>query len=126
MTYFDSRRCKLDVKHITASGAFPPAFPAVRIDDELYCDGGILSNIPTEVVLDGNPRRDSLIFMVHLWNPRGSEPRTMAEVLNLRKDVQYSSRIASQITRHQQTHGYATSSTSSWRDRRTPNATGRR
>ncbi len=104
MTYFDSRRCKLDVKHIMASGALPPAFPAVRVDGELYWDGGILSNTPTEVVLDDNPRRDSLIFTVHLWNPVGAEPGTMAEVLNRHKDVQYASRIASQITRHQQAH----------------------
>jgi NTE family protein len=104
MTYFDSRRCKLDVKHIMASGALPPAFPAVRVNGELYWDGGILSNTPTEVVLDDSPRRDSLIFTVHLWNPIGAEPSTMAEVLNRHKDVQYSSRIASQITRHQQAH----------------------
>jgi NTE family protein len=104
MTYFDSRRCKLDVKHIMASGALPPAFPAVRVDGELYWDGGILSNTPTEVVLDDDPRKDSLIFTVHLWNPVGAEPGTMAEVLNRHKDVQYSSRIASQITRHQQAH----------------------
>jgi NTE family protein len=104
MTYFDSRRCKLDVRHIMASGALPPAFPAVRINGELYWDGGILSNTPTEVVLDDDPRRDSLIFTVHLWNPVGAEPNTMAEVLNRHKDVQYSSRIASQITRHHQTH----------------------
>lgn len=104
MTYFDSRRCNLDVKHIMASGALPPAFPAVRIDGDLYWDGGILSNTPTEVVLDDDPRRDSLIFTVHLWNPVGAEPSTMAEVLNRQKDVQYSSRIASQITRHQQSH----------------------
>jgi NTE family protein len=104
MTYFDSRRCKLDVKHIMASGALPPAFPAVRVDGELYWDGGILSNTPTEVELDDDPRRDSLIFTVHLWNPVGAEPGTMAEVLNRHKDVQYSSRIASQITRHQQAH----------------------
>jgi NTE family protein len=104
MTYFDSRRCKLDVKHIMASGALPPAFPAIRVDGELYWDGGILSNTPTEVVFDDNPRRDSLIFTVHLWNPLGAEPSTMAEVLNRHKDVQYSSRIASQIARHQQTH----------------------
>jgi NTE family protein len=104
MTYFDSRRCKLDVKHIMASGALPPAFPAVRVNGELYWDGGILSNTPTEVVLDDDPRRDSLIFTVHLWNPVGAEPSTMAEVLNRHKDVQYSSRIASQITRHEQTH----------------------
>ena len=104
MTYFDSRHCKLDVKHIMASGALPPAFPAVRVNGELYWDGGILSNTPTEVVLDDNPRKDSLIFTVHLWNPVGAEPTNMAEVLNRHKDVQYSSRIASQITRHQQTH----------------------
>lgn len=104
MTYFDSLRCKLDVKHIMASGALPPAFPAVRVDGELYWDGGILSNTPTEVVLDDEPRRNSLIFTVHLWNPLGAEPTTMAEVLNRHKDVQYSSRIAAQITRHQQAH----------------------
>jgi NTE family protein len=87
-----------------ASGALPPAFPAVRIDGELYWDGGILSNTPTEAVFDDNPRNDSLIFSVHLWNPLGSEPTTMAEVFNRHKDVQYSSRIASQIMRQQQIH----------------------
>jgi len=104
MRYFDSRDCELGVKHIMASGALPPAFPAIRIDGELYWDGGILSNTPTEAVFDDNPRRDSLIFAVHLWNPSGAEPHTMAEVLNRHKDVQYSSRIASHITRQQQVH----------------------
>ena len=59
-----------------ASGALPPAFPAVRIDGELYWDGGILSNTPTEAVFDDNPRQNSLIFSVHLWNPTGAEPTT--------------------------------------------------
>lgn len=104
MRYFDSRTSELTVKHIMASGALPPAFPAVRIDGELYWDGGILSNSPTEAVFDDNPRRDSLIFSVHLWNPVGAEPTTMGEVLNRHKDVMYSSRIASQIERQQQAH----------------------
>jgi NTE family protein len=104
MRYFDSRDARLSVKHIMASGALPPAFPAVRIDGELYWDGGVLSNTPTEAVFDDNPRKDSLIFSVHLWNPVGAEPATMAEVLNRHKDVQYSSRIASHIARQQQTH----------------------
>ncbi|MCK1361833.1 patatin-like phospholipase family protein [Bradyrhizobium sp. 199] len=104
MRYFDSRDGELTVKHVMASGALPPAFPAVRIDGELYWDGGILSNTPTEAVFDDNPRRNSLIFAVHLWNPVGAEPMTMAEVLNRHKDVQYSSRIASQIARQQQAH----------------------
>jgi NTE family protein len=104
MRYFDSRDGTLDVRHILASGALPPAFPAVRIDGELYWDGGILSNTPTEVVFDDNPRKDSLIFAVHLWNTHGAEPTTMAEVFNRQKDVQYSSRIMSHIARQQQAH----------------------
>ena len=104
MRYFDSRDGAITVKHVMASGALPPAFPAVRIDGDLYWDGGILSNTPTEAVFDDNPRKNSLVFSVHLWNPIGGEPTTMAEVLNRHKDVQYSSRIASQITRQQQIH----------------------
>ena len=104
MRYFDSRDSKLDVRHIMASGALPPAFPAVRIDGELYWDGGILSNTPTEAVFDDNPRKNSLIFAVHLWNPSGDEPTTMKDVLNRHKDVQYSSRIASHVARQQQAH----------------------
>ena len=34
----------------------------------------------------------------------GPEPTTMADVLNRQKDVQYSSRVASQILRQQQAH----------------------
>jgi NTE family protein len=104
MRYFDTREMPLSLEHIMASGALPPAFPAVRIDGELYWDGGILSNTPTEVVFEDNPRRNSLIFAVHLWNPEGEEPDTILEVLNRHKDVQYSSRIASHIARQQQAH----------------------
>jgi NTE family protein len=66
MRYFDSRETAITAQHIMASGALPPAFPAVRIDGELYWDGGILSNTPTEAIFDDNPRRDSLIFAVHM------------------------------------------------------------
>jgi len=104
MHYFDSRDIALSVKHILASGALPPAFPAVRIDGELYWDGGILSNTPTEVVFDDVPRRDALIFSVHMWNPDGPEPTTLWDVAHRQKDIQYSSRIATQIVRLQQTH----------------------
>jgi NTE family protein len=104
MRYFDSRDMQLDVGHILASGALPPAFPAVRIDGELYWDGGILSNTPTEVIFDDNPRRNSLIFAVHMWNPVGPEPETMWEVMHRQKDIQYSSRVATHIARQLQTH----------------------
>jgi NTE family protein len=104
MRYFDSRETEIGIKHIAASGALPPAFPAVRIDGELYWDGGILSNTPSEVIFEDNPRRNSLIFAVHLWNPVGDEPTTMWEVMHRQKDIQYSSRVASHISRQLHTH----------------------
>src|SRR5579871_477521 len=87
MRYFDSRDCAITARHVMASGALPPAFPAVRIDGELYWDGGILSNTPTEAIFDDHPRRTSLVFAVHMWNPVGPEPRTIWEVLNRQKDI---------------------------------------
>jgi NTE family protein len=104
MHNFDSRDMKIDALHILASGALPPAFPAVRIDGELYWDGGILSNTPVEVVFDDNPRRDSLVFAVHIWNPHGPEPRSIWEVMNRQKDLQYSSRSNTHIARQRQLH----------------------
>ncbi|HRC86877.1 MAG TPA: patatin-like phospholipase family protein, partial [Thermoanaerobaculia bacterium] len=104
MVYFDSREMALRAEHIMASGALPPAFPPVRIDGDLYWDGGILSNTPSEVVFDDYPRRSSLIFAVHMWNPEGPEPTTIWEVLHRQKDIQYSSRVASHITRQLETH----------------------
>lgn len=104
MRYFDSRDMPLDVRHVMASGALPPAFPAVRIDGELYWDGGIVSNTPVEAVFDDMPRRNGLIFAVHLWNAEGREPETIWEVLNRQKDLQYASRAVSHIYRQRQIH----------------------
>ena len=104
MRYFDSRESEIGTEQIMASGALPPAFPAICIDNEYYWDGGILSNTPTEVIFDDYPRRNSLIFAVHLWNPTGPVPRSIWEVLHRQKDIQDSSRIASHISRQQQTH----------------------
>ena len=104
MHYFDSKEMNLTPNHIMASGALPPAFPAVRIDGELYWDGGILSNTPAEVVFDDRPRKNSLVFAVHMWNPVGPEPETIWDVLHRQKNIQYSSRVATHITRQAQIH----------------------
>lgn len=104
MLYFDSRDTALDVRHVMASGALPPAFPAVRIDGDLYWDGGILSNTPVEAVFDDHPRRSSIIFAVHVWSPDGSEPGSIHDVMNRQKDVQYASRALSHIARQKQIH----------------------
>jgi NTE family protein len=104
MHYFDSRDMPLSVGHIMASGAIPPAFPAVRIDGETYWDGGLYSNTPVEAVLDDKPRRNSLIFSVNMWQPRAEEPGSIWEVLNRQKDIQFASRAQSHVARQEQLH----------------------
>jgi NTE family protein len=104
MRYFDSRETQLTVRHVMASGALPPAFPAIRIDGELFWDGGILSNTPVEAVFDDNPRRSGLVFAVHVWSPNGPEPDSIVRVTSRQKDLQYASRAKSHIARQKQIH----------------------
>jgi NTE family protein len=104
MHYFDSRDTPLTIRHIMASGALPPAFPAVRIEGDLYWDGGILSNTPLEAVFDDNPRRSGLVFTVNIWQPHGPEPADMQRVLSRQKDLQYASRANAQVIRQKQIH----------------------
>jgi NTE family protein len=104
MHYFDSRESKIKAEHVMASGALPPAFPAVRIGGSSYWDGGVYSNTPIEAVLDDKPRRDSLIFAANMWHPHGPEPETIWQVLARHKDIQYASRADSHIKRQQQIH----------------------
>ena len=104
MRCFDSRSEELAVDHILASGALPPAFPAVRIDGEPYWDGGIYSNTPIEAVLDDNPRLDALIFAVNVWHQSGPEPTSIWQVMGRQKDIQYASRADSHIARQKQIH----------------------
>jgi NTE family protein len=104
MRYFDSREESLSPDHVMASGALPPAFPAVRIDGEPYWDGGIYSNTPIEAVLEDRPRRDSVIFSVNVWRPQGDEPDTIWRVIGRHKDIQYASRADSHIEKQKQLH----------------------
>lgn len=104
MRYFDSKTMPVGVAHVMASGALPPAFPAITIDGEHYWDGGIYSNTPIEVVLDDVPRRDSVIFSADVWQSSGSEPTTIQQVMVRHKDIQFSSRSDSHVARQAQIH----------------------
>ncbi|MDP1691347.1 MAG: patatin-like phospholipase family protein [Burkholderiaceae bacterium] len=104
MRYFDSCNEALDLRHVLASGALPPAFPPVRIGNDLYWDGGIYSNTPVEAVFDDHPRRSSLVFAVQLWRAAGEAPRSMWQVSGRQKEVQFSSRVNSHVQRQAQIH----------------------
>lgn len=90
--YFDNAKMSIRPEHVMASGALPPGFPAVEIDDEYYWDGGLVSNTPLLYVLESIPRRSRLTFQVDLFHARGRLPKDIEEVAEREKDIRYSSR----------------------------------
>lgn len=102
--YFDTKAERLNPAHILASGALPPGFPAVRIEEELYWDGGIYSNTPLEIVLDEVPRKNTLCFLLSLFNPAGTEPRSIAEAEKRRKEITYGSRMHEHVRSYCRVH----------------------
>lgn len=103
LALFDNRdgRTRIGPEHVLASGALPPGFAPVQIGDDAYWDGGIYSNTPLDVVLDDAERRDTLCFMVDLWDASEAAPHTMAQVLTRYKDIQYASRIEEHLADHE-------------------------
>ena len=90
--YFDNETDTIRAEHVMASGALPPALPAVEIDGEFYWDGGMVSNTPLDWVLSARPGTNTLVFQVDLWSARGRLPGDLTEVAVRMKEVQYSSR----------------------------------
>jgi NTE family protein len=90
--YFDSEIEVIGPQHVMASGALPPAFPPILIENEYYWDGGIVSNTPLQYLLEQEDVHDTLVFQVDLFSARGPLPREMADVLGRHKDIMYSSR----------------------------------
>jgi len=89
---FDSASSPIGPEHIMASGALPPGFAPVRVDGDLYWDGGLYSNTPLEALLNDEPRQNTLCLMVDLWHADGPEPTTLEEVQTREKDVSFASR----------------------------------
>lgn len=102
--YFDTTTHRIRPEHVLASGALPPGFAPVEIEGEHYWDGGLVSNTPLQWVVEAEPRRDSLIIQVDLWNARGRLPRTMSDVMVRQKEIQYSSRTRDQTDRFKRLH----------------------
>jgi len=100
-TYFDTTTHKIVCEHVIASGSLPPGFPATKIGDQYFWDGGLISNTPLQWVLDSRPRRDTLAFQIDLWNARGMLPRDMTGVEVRQKEIVYSSRTRAATDQYQ-------------------------
>lgn len=90
-------RVEITPAHIMASGALPPGFPAVRIGDESYWDGGLFSNTPIDALLNllEPDEIDTLpIFTVDLFRTDHLPlPQNLMDVQNRALALQYENRF---------------------------------
>jgi NTE family protein len=91
-TYFDNLRTRIGPEHVLASGALPPAFAPIKIDDQYYWDGGIVSNTPLWYAVDHSPAVNVLIVQVDLFSADGELPQNLDQVMERHKDITYSSK----------------------------------
>lgn len=91
MVFFNNQRTHITPEHIMASCSLPPGFPAVKIGDDYYWDGGIYANTPLITVLDALPEEDTLCFVVDCFSLKGSVPESMDQIEERQKDIRYAS-----------------------------------
>ena len=102
VVYFDNHRDKITPEHVMASGALPPAFPAIEIGGKYYWDGGIVSNTPLEALREIPVEQDRLVVVVDLWDPHGPAPKTLLDVQARVKNITYASRANLHIRNYSQ------------------------
>ncbi|CEG56128.1 patatin-like phospholipase family protein [Legionella fallonii] len=90
LIYFNNINYRIEVDHILASAALPPGFPAIKIDEEVYWDGGVHSNSPLEVILEAIPAENTLCFLIDCFGGPAYIPQSMSEIEERMKDISYS------------------------------------
>jgi len=91
----DSKQPPLTADHVMASGALPPAFPPIQIEDEWYFDGGVSNNTPIEMLQEKifAEKQHTLVFVVDVWDRKSEKmPANMDELIWRQKSIQYGSR----------------------------------
>lgn len=91
MEFFNNQQTTITVDHVMASAALPPGFPAIKIGDDYFWDGGIYANTPLVTVLDALPEKNTLCFVVDCFSLKGPMPNNMDQVEERQKDIRYAS-----------------------------------
>ena len=64
-----ARRAEIECRHVLASAAIPIVFPARRVGEDYYCDGGIRFNTPLAPAIRTGADRLLVASALHIGNP---------------------------------------------------------
>ena len=99
---FDTRKNRIEARHIRASAALPIAFPPVEIEGRWLVDGGLSANLPLDPVWSAPTSRPMLCVAVDLM-PLGGQgvPRTIGESASRLQDILFAAQSRRSIDRWQ-------------------------
>jgi NTE family protein len=83
---FDTKTDRLGPEHIMASNALLPDFRPIEIEGYLYGDGGLVSNLPVDVVRR-EPDEDRLCVAIELFSAPRQRCTTFAEAVARRQEL---------------------------------------
>lgn len=84
---FDTRKHRLGVEHLRASGALLPAFSPVEIDGRLLGDAGVSINLPVDAVLAEPWDGPLLCIAIDLLPLAAPRPRTLGDTISRMQDL---------------------------------------
>jgi NTE family protein len=94
---FTAPQSEIGPEHVLASGSLPPGFPATKVGDHYYWDGGCVSNTPLDAITERPEHPHLFVVMLDLWSAAGRVPENMTDALWRAKQIQYASRTATQV-----------------------------
>lgn len=104
LTFFDNTKEKITADHVMASCALPPGFPAVKIKDKYYWDGGMNASLPIHIFLEDNLGKSCLCFSMQLFDSYGLLPTSLDDVLKRKKDITFASQYRRSIQTFRDMH----------------------
>ncbi len=98
LRWFDSGSEAITADHVVASGAMPPGAPGVRIDGEMYWEGGLvgcnpLDPVVAELLAGTLGAHGALVVVVDLWGQDGWVPRNLPFSLIRRDQIHFTGRV---------------------------------
>lgn len=90
--YFDNQTDVLTPEHFMASGALPPGFPAIKIDEQYYWDGGIADNSAISKMIQEPLKDNWKVYQIDLWRNEYEVPTNFDQVNQRLRDIQFASK----------------------------------
>ena len=84
---FDSRKLPIGMDHLLASCGFLPEFAPVEVGGRLLGDGGLSLNAPFDPIMEAEPQRDLLLYVLDLYARDGSRPHSLEAAAERKNDL---------------------------------------